>query len=128
MKTLKQSQRQFDLLCFFLVILAFTVLYYPVWITEYVYTDEVVQIWYYGNDPGYQMFLPQGRYVTEKLMNWLFGSVQHIEQIKWIRAFSFSGWLLCIPIWYYVIKSVLVKEGLPVVLAFFSTLYLVCIP
>jgi len=120
--------KRFDLISITILLLAFIVLYYPIWITEYVYTDEVVQLWYYGKQPGFEMFFQQGRDITELLMQWLFGSMDTIKEIKFIRIFSFLGWILALPVWYYGLKSIFIKEGFPVMGAFFCTLYLICMP
>jgi hypothetical protein len=120
--------KRLDTLSIIGLILVFIVLYYPVWITDYVYTDEAVQLWHYGKTSSFRMFVPQGRYITDKLMLWSFGNIHQIEQLKFIRIFSFLGWLFAIPIWYHVLKAVLQSEGLPVLLAFVCTLYLVCMP
>ncbi len=112
---------------FFLIGLAI-VLFYPVFYEEYAYTDEIVQLWFYPKDKNYQMFLPQGRYITEKLFQWLFGSMDTIRDIALARLFSFAGWLLSIPVWYSVIKQIVRRENLPEILAFFATLYLICTP
>jgi hypothetical protein len=120
-------KKRADRLSIIVLVLAFVVLYYPVFYTDYLYTDEAVQLWYYGKQ-DFPMFVHQGRYITEKLMLWLFGSLHSIIQVKWVRIFSFAGWMICIPVWYYLLKEVLLKERLPVAMAFFSTLYLICMP
>ena len=121
-------ERQKDAgIIFFLIGLA-VVIFYPVFYSEYAYTDEIVQLWYYPKEKNFQMFLPQGRYITEKLFQWLFGSVSTIREISYIRLFSFGSGIISIPIWYYSIKQIVIKEKLPEVLAFWGTLYLVCTP
>ena len=122
------SGRQKDLLIIFFLIGLSLLIFYPVFYSEYAYTDEIVQLWFYPNDKSYHMFLPQGRYITEKLFQWLFGSAGTIKDISYIRLFSLGGWVISIPIWYYVIKNIVRREKLPEVLAFFATLYLVCTP
>ncbi|MEO5563834.1 MAG: hypothetical protein ABIR18_10375 [Chitinophagaceae bacterium] len=103
-------------------------IFYPLFYSEYAYTDEIVQLWYYKKGSDFQMFTPQGRYITDKLFQWLFSSATTIKDISSIRLFSLVGWLLSIPVWYYIIKRVVVKEKLPEILVFFSTLYIVCMP
>lgn len=126
MRVLTSSQKDIGKI-FFLIGLALAI-FYPIFYSEYAYTDEIVQLWFYPNDKNYHMFLPQGRYITEKLFQWLFGSVHTIKEIASIRLFSLGGWIISIPVWYYVIKRVVIKEKLPEVLAFFATLYLICTP
>ena len=74
------------------------------------------------------MFITQGRYITEKLFQWLFGNANTIPDLTTIRLFSFFGWIICIPVWYFIIKKVIEKEKLPPLLVFFSILYLICSP
>ena len=111
----------------FLIALAL-IIFYPVFFSEYVYTDEIVQLWFYPKDKNYQMFLPQGRYVTEKLFHWLFGSITTVKDISYIRLFSLGTGIISIPVWYIVIKKIVVNEKLPVILAFFGTLFFICTP
>ncbi|MDB5196742.1 MAG: hypothetical protein JWP88_1113 [Flaviaesturariibacter sp.] len=128
MKLTPISKRQADLFYIVGLCLLFILLYYPVWHADYLYTDEATQLWYYGKRAGYQMFANQGRGLTEKLMLWLFGSINTIAQVKSVRLFSFGGWLLVIPAWYYVLKSLFVKQELPAVLAAVSVSFLICLP
>ncbi len=121
-------ERQKDAGIIFFLIGLVVVIFYPVFYSEYAYTDEIVQLWYYPKEKNFQMFLPQGRYITEKLFQWLFGSVTRISEISYIRLFSFGSGIISIPIWYYIIKQIVIKEKLPEVLAFWGTLYLVCTP
>jgi hypothetical protein len=104
------------------------VLFYPVLSAEYAYTDEIVQLWFYPQDRNYQMFLPQGRYVTEQLFRWLFGSIHQVSEISKPRIFSLSTGLLSIPVWYFVFHQVVRRERLSQILPFFATLYFICTP
>jgi hypothetical protein len=103
-------------------------IFYPVFFGRYVYTDEAVQLWMYRKGSGFQMFSGQGRYVTEKMVQWLFNSIHSINQITYLRLVSLSGWIVCIPAWYSVIKKIVQKEGLPAQLTLFSLVYLICMP
>lgn len=111
----------------FLMILPFLI-FYPLFTSEYLYTDEAVQLRLYRKGSDFQMFTSQGRYITEKLFQWLFRSIDTIREVKYLRLFSFFGWLISIPIWYGVLKKVIVREGLPGMLTFFSVLYLIAMP
>ena len=117
-----------DLLIVSLLIAIVLIIFYPIFFARYVYTDEAVQLWFYRKGSGYQMFAGQGRYITEKMFQWLFSSIHTISQISYLRIFSLSGWIVCIPLWYYVIKSIVAKEGLPVPLTFFSLVYMIAMP
>lgn len=103
-------------------------IFHPLFYSEYVYTDEASQLWHYRPGNNYQMFWGQGRWITELLFGWLFRSIDNIAQIKYIRLFSLGGWVVSIPIWYYIIKQVVLKEGLFKLLPFFACLYLICMP
>jgi len=117
-----------DYLKISLLILIAIGIYYPLFYSEYAYTDELVQLWLYKKGTNFQMFITQGRYITEKLFQWLFGNANTIRDLAGIRMFSFFGWMVCIPVWYFIIKKVIEKEKLPSILAPFSILYLICSP
>lgn len=111
-----------------LLLLLPLLVFYPLFTANYGYTDEYIYLWYNRKVFDYMMFLPQGRLITEYLTHFLFNSIYTIEQIKWLRLFSMCGWILCIPIWYGIIKKAVTQEGLPSILAFFSVFYLITSP
>jgi len=115
----------FNILILILIALA---IFYPLFYSEYLYTDEVVQLWFYKKGTGFQMFLPQGRYITDQLFQCLFSKANTIHDVTFIRLFSFSGWIISIPLWYFIVKRIVTTEKLPNVLVFFSVLYLICTP
>lgn len=120
-----KKQDLFGIASLMLLLLA---LYHPLFYTDYLYTDEAVQLWMYQQEPGFRMFTQQGRYLTEKLFEAWFANISTIAEIKYVRLFSLAGWLLSIPVWYTVIHRVVAKENLPGPLPFFVTLYLVTAP
>jgi hypothetical protein len=103
-------------------------IFYSLFTTTYLYTDEAVQLWYYRKGSDFHMFTSQGRIITEKLFQWLFSSIASIQEVTYLRLLSFFGWIVSIPIWYIVLKKVICREGLPAILAFFSVLYMVTMP
>jgi hypothetical protein len=115
-----------DLLYILILWTIVILIFYPLFTAEYVYTDEIVQLWQYKKGSNFQLFLPQGRLITEKLFQWLFSSASTIRDITYIRLFSLAGWMLSIPLWYVAIKRIIVRENLPEILTFFSLLFLVC--
>jgi hypothetical protein len=119
-----------DLILLLILISAALLIFYPVFYTEYAYTDELVGLWQWQSGIGDSSgtLLQYGRYITGKLAEILFGSVSTIKGLTWIRLFSLGGWLLSIPIWYYILKKIIQKEKLPSILAFFSVLYMICTP
>ena len=104
------------------------IVFFPLFSSTYVNTDEAVQLWLYRRGSGYEMFGAGGRGLTEKLFQWLFGSIHTIREISYLRWFSLFGWMLCIPVWYYVLNSVVISEKLPKLLTFISMVYLVTMP
>ncbi len=117
-----------DFLYILILILIAIAIFYPLFYSEYLYTDEAVQLWLYKKGSPFQMFLPQGRYITDKLFQWLFNRANTIHDVISIRLFSFFGWIVCIPIWYFIIKKIVAREKLPGLLTFFSVLYLISTP
>jgi hypothetical protein len=103
-------------------------IYYPLFYSRYVYSDEVVQLWHYRTEPSYAMFTVQGRYLNNLLFHLFFGSISGIARITWLRVFSLLGWICCIPAWYVIISRICAKEGLSRRLPFYSLLYLVVCP
>ncbi len=104
------------------------ILYYPVFFSEYAYTDELVQLWLYKKGLGYNMFLPLGRNITDAIFKWLFSSIDTVRGITRLRLFSLSGWIVCIPAWYYILKKIIKEENLPGSMAFFAVVFLVSSP
>jgi len=104
------------------------VIFYPVFYSEYLYTDDAVQLWFYKKGSGVHMSIPGGRYITDVLCQWLFNNAYTIHDVSFIRMFSFFGWILCIPVWYFIIKKIVNTEKLLRLFTFFSVLYLICTP
>jgi hypothetical protein len=100
-------------------------IFYPVFFADYIYTDESIQLWLYKPGSDFNMFVPQGRWITNYLFSKLFGAIDTVHEILYIRLFSLVGWLICLPIWYIVIKRVVAKEPAYAYLPFFTCLYLV---
>jgi len=117
-----------DLFYILAIILIAFAIYYPIFYSEYLYTDEAVQLWRYRKGSGVHMSIVHGRYLFDELTTWLFSNANTIHDLISIRIFSFLGWILCVPVWYMVIKKVMEREKLPHSLAFFSVLYMVCTP
>ncbi|HMI62215.1 MAG TPA: hypothetical protein VK518_14950 [Puia sp.] len=102
------------------------VVFSPLFYTSYFYTDEVLQLWLYRKGSDFAMFVPQGRFLTDRLFRSLYSHIDTIRQLKLLRLFSLAGWLICLPVWYSVFSRVTRDEGLPPQLPFFSVLFLVC--
>ena len=117
-----------DLFYILAIILVAFAIYYPIFYTEFLFTDEAVQLWRYRKESGVHMSIVHGRYLFDELTTRLFSNANSIHDVISIRVFSFLGWVLCIPAWYLVIKKITTREKLSPLLVFFSVLYLVCTP
>lgn len=106
----------------FLVVI---LIFYPIFFSDYIFTDEAVQLWMYKSGSGFNMFIDQGRWITEVLFARLFGAIDTVHQIVYIRLFSLLGWMLCIPVWYVVLKRVVAREPKFQYLPFLTCLYLI---
>src|SRR4030095_3615024 len=117
-----------DVLNVFFLILIAIVIFYPLFYTEYLYTDDWVQLWQYKS--GLHTLMAYGRYLADVLTNWLYYYINPatVHDIISVRLFSFIGWIVCIPLWYFIVKKIVTREQLPTLLIFFSVLYLICTP
>ena len=102
--------------------------YFPAFSSEYLYTDEAVQLWHYRPGSDFAMFVEQGRWITNELMSFFFSRAETISDVRYIRILSLAGWLVMIPVWYLLLGNVLRREGFNTSLAFLIVLWLVCSP
>jgi hypothetical protein len=117
------QRKDFYLIGFlYLVVL---LIFFPLFYTEYVYTDEAIQLWNYRPGSGFIMFAIQGRWVTEQLIGRSFDAANSIKDITYIRIFALAMWLVLIPVWYIVMKRVTAKGAGYEYLPLFTCLYLV---
>lgn len=117
-------QRKDNYLLGFLFLVVFLI-FYPVFFTEYAYTDEIDQLWNYRPGSNFMMFSYQGRWITEFIVSRSFAAIDTIRGITNIRIFSLAMWLVCIPVWYVIIKRVVAKAPGYEYLPFFICLFLV---
>jgi hypothetical protein len=117
------KRKEYYLLGFLFLVVLF--IFYPLFYTDYVYMDEALQIWLYNSVPGTSMFIDDGRWLTELLQGTLYRSIHTIDQITWLRLISLFGWLVCLPVWYKVIKRSIGDAPQYEYLPFFTCLYLV---
>ena len=106
----------------FMVVL---LIFYPLFYTEYIYTDEATQLWNYRPGSGFSMFGAQGRWITEFLISKSFAAVDTIREVTAIRVFALFMWLVCVPLWYVTIKRMAAEGPGYEYLPFFTCLYLV---
>lgn len=101
------------------------VIFLPLFFSDYIFMDEALQIWGYKSVSGFYMLIDEGRWLAELLEGWLFGMIDTIHDVKYIRLISLFGWLACLPIWYVVIKRLVAKVTAYEYLPFFTCIYLV---
>ena len=100
----------------------------PLFYSDYIYMDEALEFWGYKSVPGFYMLIDEGRYLAEVLQRWLFNMIDTIHQVKYVRMFSLFGWMLCLPIWYAIIKREVSNVPQFKYLPFFTCLYLITNP
>jgi hypothetical protein len=100
-------------------------IFLPLFYSDYIFMDEALEIWQYNAIPGHQMFADDGRWLAEITHSWLFKQIDTIHQVKWVRLISLFGWLLCLPVWYSIIKRLVASVPAYEYLPFFICLYLV---
>lgn len=108
-----------------LLYLIVLLIYYPLFYTDYIYMDEALEIWQLKPDSNFIMFLDDGRALTEWLQRPIFTRIDTIHEITYVRIISLLGWMACIPIWYVIIKRIMVNMQAYEYLPFFACLYLV---
>lgn len=107
------------------LLLVVLVIFYPVFYTEYAYTDEVTLLTNYRQGNGFTSFTAQGRGIMEFFISTSYRAINTIREISYIRAFALFMWLACVPIWYVTVKRIAVKGPGYEYLPFFTCLYLV---
>jgi hypothetical protein len=122
--------QQKDLFLTGILLLVVVLIFYPLFYTDYIFTDEVVQLWRYRPGTDFYMFISNGRWITEILFRYLFSAIDTIHEVTYLRVFAFVGWLICIPIWYVCLKRIMSPNSYRDepgyrMLPFFTCLYLV---
>ncbi|MFL5744961.1 MAG: hypothetical protein ACJ751_09875 [Niastella sp.] len=103
-------------------------IFLPLFYSNYIFMDEAFQLWGYRAISGFYMFIDEGRYLTEELQRWLFNMIDTIHGVIYMRLFSFFGWMLCLPLWYAIIKKEVANVPKFKYLPFFTCLYLITNP
>ena len=102
-------------------------IYYPVLQSAYLYTDDANLLWLARNNIALTS-LSQGRFITYRLFDIFFNAAGTVHRVTYIRIFSLTGWVLCLPIWYYVIKQVIEQNNLPTKITPLAMFFLICMP
>src|SRR5436853_5979189 len=93
-----------DVIAYLLIPVLFIAIYFRIFYTDYAYLDEIHQLWHNNDNSNFVMFHSQGRWLTGLLFRKLFSSITTIDQIKFLRWFSFAGWVITTFIWAAVFK------------------------
>jgi hypothetical protein len=117
-----------DYLNIFALVFIAIAIFYPIFYSEYAYTDDWFALWQHETQKGIHVLTPYGRYLTDVLTNWLYNSInpRSVHDLIYIRLFSLFGWIVCLPVWYFILKKMVSKENLPGQLTLFATLYIIC--
>ena len=111
---------------YFLIPLLFILVYVQVFFADYAYLDEIHQLWHNNDNSNFILFHTQGRWLTGLLFRKLFSSISTIEQLKYLRIFSFTGWMLTTFAWGYVFRKWLSSVKLNEELWGLSIVYFAC--
>lgn len=101
-------------------------LYYPVFFTDYAFTDEAHQLWNNKDGSNFIMFLNQGRIITGWLFDVAFANMQSVSDIKWLRIFSFASLLVFMFVYAVYGRKLFKQLGLPAELWWLSLLFIPC--
>lgn len=102
-------------------------IFYPVAYADYLFADEAIQLWQYkpAGPSDFTIAIRQGRFITEYIFAWMFGAVDTVHQLTYLRLFSLLGWIICLPVWYFILKQLVKERPGYYYLPFFTGLYLV---
>jgi hypothetical protein len=117
-----------DFIFLFFLIAVVLAIFYPVFFADYLYTDEATQLWYTSKKLNFQTSVPQGRYLTYKIFEWIFSYIHTVHHVIYARLFSLFGWLMCLPVWYFIIKYMAVKNKLSKMTVMLAMIYLISMP
>ena len=117
---------QFEFIAYCLIPVLFVAIYFRIFYTNYAYLDEIHQLWHNDDNSNFVMFHSQGRSLTGLLFEKLFSSISTIDQLKLLRWFSFSGWVIATLTWAIVFKTWVERLNLAKELWLLSVVYIVC--
>src|SRR5580692_4850114 len=102
-----------DLISIGFLVAAIIIIFFPLFHADYLYADEASLLWFFKKDINFIQWVSQGRYATYLVFSWIFRSIHSVHGVMAARLFSLSGWLVCLPAWYFIIMKVVVNNGLP---------------
>ena len=107
-------------------IVASLLIFFPVFSADYAFTDEAHQLWNNHDKSNFVMFLNQGRLITGWLIDWSFGKMNTVSDIKWLRLFSFASMLLFIVLYARLSKKLFSDLGINSGVWALSVLFIPC--
>jgi hypothetical protein len=87
------------LLLYGLPVLVLLVIFYPLFQVNYVYLDDMHQLWYNEKGATFSIWFIHGRFLGAHLMEKAFTSINTIDAVKPYRILSVLGWALAICIY-----------------------------
>lgn len=110
------------------ILAVYGLVYFPTLWADYVYLDEIHQLWHNQDHSNLHMFLTQGRLLTGLLFDKFFGSLSTIEQLKLLRLFSLGGWVLNTWLWSILFTQWARRLVLKDATLWLGNLFVICSP
>ncbi len=120
--------KRYNYIFLLFLIVAIIAIYFRVFTSEYLYTDEANQLWLNKKGINYQTSVPQGRYLTYKIFEWVFNGINTINKVIYARLFALAGWVLSLPIWFFIINRVAAKNKISKALVLLLMIYIITMP
>lgn len=104
------------------------VIFFPTLYAQYLYTDEANQLWNFKDGLNFGTSVPQGRYITYKIFELFYEFIHDIEGVTYSRIFSLAGWVLSLPIWYFIINRLVIENKHDRIVGMLSLIYIISMP
>lgn len=104
------------------------VIFFPTLYAQYLYTDEANQLWNFKDGLNFGTSVPQGRYLTYKIFELFYEFIHDIHGVTFSRIFSLAGWIISLPIWYFIINRLVIENKLDRIIGMLSLIYMVSMP
>ncbi|THU41758.1 hypothetical protein FAM09_06565 [Niastella caeni] len=114
------------LLQYGLPVLILLVIFYPLFHANYVYLDDIHQLWYNEKGATYNIWLIHGRFLAGHLMEKAFTSINTIDAVKSYRILSVIGWALAICVYVKVATQWVRYKLMDSRMVLLSAVYIAC--
>ncbi|MGC4036540.1 MAG: hypothetical protein QM764_11305 [Chitinophagaceae bacterium] len=101
-------------------------IYFQVFFADYIYTDEANQLWHNHDGMNYSVFTVQGRWFAGFLFNKLFALLSTASEIKFLRIFSLTGWILFVFAWQYIFRLLAQRLNIEKRLVQLTGIFIIC--